>query len=400
MNTVRRLLLLLAVVLWAVPSAAQDPAEDPISTMPIRFGPFGLSPSLTVADIGVDDNVFNSEENPQRDFTATIVPRMVARLRARRLLLTYRSSSDFVYYRDFTSERSINSSGDLRLDLSLGRLQPFATGALQDTRARLNAEVDVRAHRTAQSASAGTRLLAGPRTALSVAVRHMETEFDRGVFFEGSELARTLNSRLQAFDGGIHLLLTPLTTLELGGSVQQDRFPDDPTRDADTIRVAPTLQFSPDALLKGSVAVGYRRFRPLSDALPDYSGLYVATTLSYTLLGRTKFDWQVSRDVQYSFEETAPYYLQTGARLTATQQVIGRLDVQATGGRHRLEYRVTGAEDPGRVDYADVVGGGVGFRIRENVRFAVNGEYARRTSERAARQYERRRIFASLDYGI
>jgi hypothetical protein len=398
---VRTGLLVVVVLVSAAASAAAQPLPppDPIDSMPIRFGPLGLSPTLTIADVGVDDNVFNSESQPQRDFTATIVPRLIARLRARRLLLTYRTSSDFVYYRELESERSINNSSDLRLDVALGRLQPFVMGGLEDTRARLNAEVDIRAHRRGKSASAGTRVLVASRTALSIAARHIETEFDPNVFFEGAELAKNLNSRQQSIEGGIHLLLTPLTTLEIDGSVQQDRFPGNPARDADLLRIAPLLRFAPEALLKGTAAVGYRRFQPLSNAVPDYSGLYVATTLTYTLLGRTKFDWQLSRDVQYSFEDIDPYYLNTGTRVTVTQQLVSRFDVQGTAGRQRLEYRTTGIDDTTRVDHADVVGGGIGIRARENVRFGINAEYARRLSDRVARQYARRRIFVSLNYG-
>lgn len=397
----RRLLALVVLASLAGSRAiAQEPPPlDPIESMPIRVGPFGFSPSLTIADVGVDDNVFNSETDPQSDFTATVVPRMVVRMRARRLLLTYSGSSDFVYYHDFADERSINNSSDLRLDLSLGRLQPFIAGGLQDTRARLNAEVDARAPRDVRNASAGTRILLASRTMLSIAARFAETEFDPGILFEGAELAKTLNTRQQGVDGALHLLLTPLTTLEIGGGLQQDRFPADPIRDADSFRFAPVLRFAPEALLKGSAAVGYRRFRTISDALPDYSGLYVATTVSYTLLGRTKFDWQVSRDVQYSFDETSPYYLDTGTQLTLTQQVIGRFDVQAIGGRQRLDYRTGVTTETTRLDHADVLGAGIGFRIRENLRLGFNGEYARRQSERVARQYQRRRIFASLNYG-
>lgn len=397
-----RCLLVFVVVagLAGSPALAQEPPPlDPIESMPIRVGSFGFSPALTIADVGVDDNVFNSETNPQSDFTATIVPRLVMRMRARRLLLTYRGSSDFVYYDDLVDERSVNNASGLRLDLSLGRLQPFIAGGLEDTRARLNAEVDARAPRTNRNGSAGTRVLLASRTMLTLGGRYAETEFDPGILFEGTELARTLNSRQQAVDGALHLLLTPLTTLEIGGSLQRDRFPADPIRDSDGLRLAPVLRFAPDALLKGSAAVGYRRFRTLSDALPDYSGLYVATTLSYTLLGRTKFDWQVSRDVQYSFDDTSPYYLDTGTRLTVTQQVSGRFDVQAIGGRQRLDYRTGVTMDTTRVDHADVLGAGIGFRVGENLRLGLNGEYARRQSERVTREYERRRVFASLNYG-
>lgn len=397
--TAARAALLLALAA-AAPAAAQElPPQDPLESMAIRIGPLGLSPSLLIADVGIDDNVFNSETNPQRDFTTTIVPRVVARLRARRLLMTYRSSSDFVYYHEFAGERSINNSSDLRLDLSLGRLQPFVMGGLQKTRARLNSEIDIRAPRENWFASAGTRVVIAPRTAASVAVRQSEIEFDAGVFFEGAELAKTLNSRQKIVEGGLHLMLTPLTTLEIGGSMQQDRFPGDPSRDADTMRIAPTLHFSPGALFRGTVTVGFRHFRPLVSELPDYTGPYVATALSATLLGRTRFDWTLSRDVQYSFEERAPYYVETGTRLTVTHHVIGRFDVQGTGGLQRLEYRIALPLEEGRVDHADVVGGGIGFHIKDNLRLGINGEYARRSSERTTRQYERRRIFATLEYG-
>jgi Putative beta-barrel porin 2 len=396
--------LLIALVL-AVPAAAQelperDPLErDPLESMPIRFGPLGLSPSLLISDVGIDDNVFNSETDPQRDFTATIVPRLVARLRARRLLLTYRSSSDFVYYQDFTNERSINNTSNLRLELVFGRLQPFVMGGLQSTRSRLNSEIDIRAHRENWSASAGTRLLVAPRTALSVAVRQSETEFDPGVFFEGAELAKTLNSRQEAVDGGLHLMLTPLTTLEIGAGVQQDRFPGAPGRDAESFRLAPTLHFSPGALFRGKLTAGFRRFRPLGPELPDYAGPYAEIALSATLLGRTKFDWSLLRDVQYSFEERSPYYVETGSRIAITHHVIGRFDVQGTGGRQRLDYRTPVTLGTDRVDHVDIIGAGIGIHIRDNLRLGINGEYARRTSEHLAREYERRRIFATLEYG-
>ena len=43
-----------------------------------------------------------------------------------------------------------------------------------------------------------------------------------------------------------------------------------------------------------------------------YSGLVMSASLSYVALGSTKLGLSTSRDVQYSFEELQPYYLQTG----------------------------------------------------------------------------------------
>lgn len=388
------------VTAFAAAAGAQTPPAQPsVESMPIHIGPLGLAPSVSILDAGVDSNVFNDADNPQQDFSATIVPRLVARLRLRRLLFSYGGASDLVYFRKFKSERSANSATDVRLDADLGRLQPFVSAGWLATKQRLNAELDLRAPRTQRSLGAGTRLLVASRTAIVATVRRQEVNFDAGVLFQGVELAHTLNSRSDSGELALQLVLTPLTTFGIAASVQQDRFDQSPERNADTLRILPSFQFDPSSLVRGTIAIGYRKFRPLSRELPDYSGLLVQTTAGYTMLGRTRFDLDVQRDVQYSYEEAEPYYLSTGGRLTITQQLVGNLDVQAVGGRQTLSYRAAGLRSATRRDTAQMVGAGFGYRIRDNARLGVNWEYSRRQSALSQRQYERRRVFASLTIG-
>lgn len=388
------------VTVFAAAAGAQTaPTQPSIESMPVHIGPLGLAPSVAITDIGIDSNVFNDADNPQQDFSATIVPRLVARLRMRRLMLSYGSASDLVYFHKFKSERSANSSTDVRLDADLGRLQPFVSAGWLATKQRMNAELDVRAPRTQHTFGAGTRLLVASRTAIVATARRQEITFDPDVQFRGVELARTLNSRSDSGEIAVQLVLTPLTTFGIAASVQQDRFDRSPERNADTFRILPAFQFDPTSLLRGTVAVGYRKFRPLSPELPDYSGLLVQTTVGYTLLGWTRFDLDIQRDVQYSYEETEPYYLTTGGRLTVTQPLVGDLDVQALGGRQTLSYRSAGVGGDTRRDTAEIVGAGLGYRIRDNARLGVNWEYSRRQSALNQRQYERQRLFASLTVG-
>ena len=51
---------------------------DPLESMPFRFGPFGLNPTLAVTNLGVDDNIFNASTDPESDFTFTVTPRLQA----------------------------------------------------------------------------------------------------------------------------------------------------------------------------------------------------------------------------------------------------------------------------------------------------------------------------------
>lgn len=389
------------VVLHAAPARAQlPPEEDPIESMPIRFGPLGLSPTLAITGAGVDSNVFNDASNPQQDLTATVTPRLQARLRAGRLLLSAATATGFVYYRDFADERTVNYASDARADFNLGRIRPFLSGAVIDTRERLNAELDIRAPRQQRRVTAGTQVLLASRTSLVTSVGRSHLQFDDGVIFDGVSLSRTLNDRTDTADVALLVALTPLTTVGVAASWQHDRFDQERARDADSFRLLPSVQFDPTALVRGTVAVGFRRFVPRQPLLPRYSGLVVQTSVGYTLLDRAKFELGANRDLHYSFEQVQPYYLSTGLRVQVTYRLVGPFDVEALGGRERLDYRQIDPGEDDRVDTARTIGAGLGYRIRENVRMGVTWELTRRDSDRDDRRYERQRVFATLTYGL
>jgi hypothetical protein len=308
-------------------------------------------------------------------------------------------ATGFVYYRDFEDERSVNFLTDGRADFDGGHLQPFVSGSFQDTRERLNAEIDIRAPRVQTAVAAGTRIVLGPRTGLLLTARRADLRFDEGVRFEDVLLSRTLNSTTTSVEAAFERALTPLTTFSLAAGVQRDQFEESPGRDSDTFRILPMLQFDPTALIRGSLAVGYRSFDPASPSIPDYSGLIAQAALAYTLRDRTRFDVTAARDVQYSFEESEPYYLTSSVGLTVTHRLVGRLDIRATGALQKLSYRsVTVVDD--RTDDVGIVGGGIGYWLSDNIRLGFNAEYSERRSDRPDRRYDRTRLFASLTYGL
>ncbi|HXW03954.1 MAG TPA: outer membrane beta-barrel protein [Vicinamibacterales bacterium] len=396
----RTIVALVLVGALAAPAAAQPPEPDPLDSMPIRFGPLGLSPSLLIRDVGVDSNVFNDAQNPKEDFTATIVPRVQARLRAGPLLLSASNAAGFVYFHEFADERNVSYTWEARAELTSARLQPYISGSMIETRERLNAELDIRAPRQQTTAIAGARLALASRTALRLEARRSHLTFDDGATFEGVALSRTLNDRVDTYESSLLVTLTPMTTVGVTTGWQRDRFEHAPERDADSFRVMPFVQFDPTALIQGTLGVGYRRFDPIAPVLADYAGLVAQGSLGYTLLERTRFDLRLTRDVHYSFELDQPYYLTTGARLDVIHHLAGPFDVQGGVGRERLGYRqlVTGRVN--RTDTADVVSAGVGYRFRDDVRVGVSWEAATRDSDRQDRRYDRHRIVASFSYGI
>lgn len=386
--------------------AQQDPpSTDPLEGMPIRIGPVGLSPTLTITNFGIDDNVFNDPDNPERDFTMTVTPRVQARLRNGRTLWSGALSTGLVYYKKFDDERSIDYGADGRVDVDLDWFRPYALAQILDTRERLNVELDVRAPRTQTTVAGGGRAILSPKTGFVFDVRHAGVRFAEGVRFEGVPLSQVLNSGLSSISGGVELYLTPLTTFAVSAAREQQRFDEAPDRNSNTFRIMPTIRMNAPAIITGSLAVGYRSFKPVSPELPDYSGLVMQGALSHTFFERTKVDLFLSRDVQYSFELNEPYYLNTGFRVVVTQQVREDLDLKLTGGRDRLDYRAEEAvadalPDVERTDRADLIDFGVGYRYRPELRLGFDVEFARRSSERLGRDYSRTRFFGSMTYGF
>jgi hypothetical protein len=395
------LMIAVSVLLTAAPARAQvAPPPDPLESMAFRMGPLGISPALAITDVGVDSNIFNEAGTPREDFTATVTPQLTARLRAGRVLLSGFNSTGFVYYLDFADERSVNYVVNGRADFDGGRLQPFVAADLQDTHERLNQEIDVRAGRLSRTGSAGLKVLAGPRTAFVVSGRWHDFQFDSGETFDGVPLSTSLNRQVDTYEASVEHALTPLTTLNVTAAWQEDRFDESPERDASAFSLVPALNFDPIALVQGTLAVGYKRFEPRSSDLPSFSGVVVRTAITYTLLERTRFELRGARDVQYSFETLEPYYIGSGARLQITHRLAGPFDLQAAAGRDRLSYRTMDPSLSERVDRVDLFSAGAGYRFAENVRLGVNWEYTRRLSDRPDRQYDRRRIVASMLYGL
>lgn len=396
------LLLACVTVASALPASAQittPPPDVPV----IQAGPLGISPTIMLRDIGRDENVFNERDDPKSDFTFTLVPRAEVVFKPRNLRLAYTAATEYVYYREYKSERATNLSSAVRADVTLGWFTPYVLATGTNTRQRLNEEIDLRARHRERVYGAGFGIKVGTRLTLGASGRTTRLRFDEATTFRGEDLARSFDSDLQAIEGSAGLQLTPFTQVSLVVSREQQRFEIARERDSDSLRVTPTFHFSPEAVLNGSLAVGYRRFEPRTSTLPAYSGFVATATIGTTLFNRHRVETVFGRDIRYSYERDTPYYLATGGTVTVTSQLVGPFDVRLTGTRQLLAYRASRdtllAARPGD-DTVTGYGGGFGYRIRERLRIGLNAEWLGRDSQLSPdREYRNRRIFASLTWG-
>ena len=143
-----------------------------------------------------------------------------------------------------------------------------------------------------------------------------------------------------------------------------------------------TLMFP---LINGRAHLGFRRFRTLDEAVPDFTGVVANLDVRYALRA-TQVALRLQRDVAYSFEINEPYYLSTAWNVSLTQAVSPAWDIVTRVGRQYLDYRVallTGE----RRDIGSSFGGGVGYRLGRSARFGVNVDYVQRRSEARPRPF-------------
>lgn len=390
-----------AVVAWlaaAGAASAQQNVPEQVPPGTIVLGPVAITPAFAMKDVGVDDNVFNEPVDPKSDFTFTANPRATVGFRVRRLHLSTTAGTEYVYYQTYASERGTNVAAEVRADLDLGRLRPYASVAGTNTRSRLNTEVDERARHHDLADTVGLSLDVASRTSVLFSLRRSRINYEPDSSFRGVSLEQSFDGRTDRMEGGFAVALTPVTTFSVIGQRDQQRFELSPARDSDSWRVAPTLTFSPTGLLTGTAAFGYRRFDALNPALPDYSGFVASVAIGATIYGRHQLQGAYTRDVQYSYDPSTPYYLANGGTVTWTTVVAGPFDVRGTAGRNVMQYR--GAAALAGADTARVWGGGIGYRFGDHARLGVNLEWVRRESERSAdREFRNRRVLASLTWG-
>lgn len=401
--------LVASLVLWPVAVLAQAP--DPFVSAKVHIGPFAVNPSISLANVGLDTNVFNEVVDPKKDFTATITPAADTWLRLGPARLNVKMAGSYQYFAKYGDQRSFGTHDSVRLEFPLLHLRPWAEGAFLTMRDRPGYEINLRLRHSETSVAGGVDLLVSKRTTLGVSFWQTRIDYGGDETYLGVSVRDSFNRTTWVETASLRYALTPLTTVVMAADVVQERFEFSSIRDSDGFRVAPGVEFDASALINGSARVGFRRLRMLASGMPDYTGPVASVDLGYTLMGITRFSVVVNREVEYSYEPAQPFYLLTGVTGSVSQAVGGPWSVNARAGVQRLAYQTIDASAAaalslnidglaGRVDVVKSYGGGVGYKVGPSTRLGVNVDYITRSSQFYAQQYKGLRVGSTVTYGF
>lgn len=409
-KAVRMAATVVLMIMGLIGSAGEARAQSAVGTGPLTsaltdtapttgvliVGPIRFAPGITVREIGYDSNVFDEppEANPKEDFVAAAIPDISAFARLRFIQFSTYAGAELVYYQDFESERSTGYATRGRFDFLLSRVRPFVGIGLTKTRTRPNGEIDVRANRREEETSGGLAFDLSAHSLVYGSWVHSRNEYEDAMQ-SGVDLNETLTRDRDEYQAGFKTDLTPLLSMQLYANYMEDVFEFSPLRNATSKGGLATFRIATDAVVTGTINVGYRDMRPVDPLSKPFQGLIGSAAISYPFLEIGRFLFAFNRNTEYSFDEAEAYYLENSASIAYTHRLFGEVDAQVRGAHSLFDYSAR-EDNPPRKDTLDTAAGSLGYNLRNRTRIAVNYEYTRRRSpEIASRNYDRRRIYLS-----
>lgn len=381
---------------------AQSPPPPILpSTRVVQLGPASLYPSIALRDVGTDSNVYNDGLDPRADFTYSVAPRLFTVIPIANARFIGTGTGDFVYYRTYKDQQSLNGFVEGRYDVVEALIRPFAVVGFA-TQERQTLEIDARVRQSHTTITLGAEVALTAKTALTGWVQRAKAVWDEDEHYFGSDLSEELDSTTDIAAAGARFRLTPFTSIVAIAEIQRDRFESSPQRDADSLRLAPYVEFDSGASIVGRARAGFRTFRPLQFQTAGYSGPVSSVALAWNILNTTRGKVDAGHDVRFSYDPMQPFYLETGLTFEIRQRVAGPFDVVGLGERWQLRHQRAGASSfDGRSEDITMLGAGIGVRMREQVELTFTIERRERTSsDPLLRNYERRRVLASISYGL
>lgn len=398
--------VLLAAVMAPGVAAAQGVGVGPLTrtltateptTGVLDWGRVKMAPGFVLEELGKDPNVFDERDNPKSDWVFRGTPDLAVFTGLRFMRFSGYVGSDLAYYHRYKEERSIGREYRGRIDILAGLLQPFVAAGETRSRARPNAEIDVRPNRTEREYGGGIAYNFGQYQSIYVAAVVYEDRFKNAVE-DGVSLSESLDRDHDNYSAGVRTAITPLAQLTVSVALQRDRFRHLTIRNTESQIGTVALQIGAEAALSGNVIVSYRDLKPVDPLIKRHRDIGSEVAITYPFLEIARLNFGYRRGVEYSFDAAEAYYLENSANLSYTHRLFGQVDAQVRGSMSLFDYGFS-ASSPARRDTSQMVGASVGYNVRNRTRIALNYEDARRRSPVFPdRNFDRRRVYLSWGY--
>jgi hypothetical protein len=393
------LAILICNTLASSPSLAQVPTRDepfPQIREARRWGPFYVSRSFAIDNIGYDNNVFlvgEEEDRPtESDFVVRLGPEIQAQLKlGHRMALTLRDKLTGEFWAEFTELNSISNDFEGQYDVLLGPVLLTSQGRWNTSFGRARSESDERTRRRSTNLEQRLIWFITPKTDITVTyearnIRYSDEESSFLVDPDGDgtaervDIETALNRDTDETRAELGWRPRNRTRFMIGySSRDQDFLSDQAGRDADETRVYVGAEFRPSAYISGRVEIGRAELKSTDAATgfdyEPYEGTYSDTSLVYRPTGSTRISLGYEQEARFSTYDRNLYYEFTDQSLSVETYLGNWFGVQGGYSRRDLEYpepnSISQPLGERREDTIDRYYGGLLFRLPRGLELGI-----------------------------
>ena len=286
----------------------------------LRLGPLRFEPVLRLYDVGYDSNIYFSGDRGEavEDVTATLSPELRAHwLAGPSLILSATENPEYIAYARESALRTFSNSFSAGLRwLALRRFSLSAEYHDLSHVRRVLSELDHRIRDTAKGATASLFFETPRGTAIGFSGGVDDFRYEdvaSGVPDESYGQALDRRETTAAFEASYRVFSQSRLFAAVAATRYDFAYAGSAWRDASSIEASGGLRFPLAGSARGTVRFGWKAFRPDDALRKPFSGLVAATAVSFRL-GRIAVNIGLDRDNNFSYVESAYYYVDTRAR--------------------------------------------------------------------------------------
>jgi hypothetical protein len=393
-------MVMAALVLALTPGYAGAQQEEFENGGPIHVGPIGLTPKIGW-QTAYEDNVFRSPTSPISDLVSTFSAQSDIRGRMRRVGLTGSGSADWVHYASLESERGANVGTGIKLELLFNRVKPYVSASYNNSRQRLNPEVDVRPRVERATLAMGGVFRVGGKTSFDFSARRARIAYDKTAT-DGVILRDALDSASDHLALSLLQEVTPLTRIAMTAEMRREEFDHAAIRGADQIRFL--AGFESTGRIRGHARAGVRLHKPQDPALVESRGFLVSVGTNATFKDRLQIGIDADRDLAPSYRPDIAYYESYGLAGSLNYAIRRSVRLLVTAGRRIADYRsgsgTTVALTHAGVEHQTRFGTGVSYLFGKSMSLDLLGRYETRTSPDASRRFDGMGVSAGVSHAF
>jgi hypothetical protein len=272
-----------------------------------QIGPFRLSPTITLRDIGYDNNVFRQREtdDPISDFTAIIAPRIDVNVLYRNwLIITMPINPSYVYYSTQKHQGGWNFSTNPRIILNI--IRRFVLSGeyfFRKARRRSSSEFDVRAYEQRSQFTGSFFYETSRETAFGLTgsiqgIRYEDVEVPGSNNYVSRELDRTETNATAEF----YYKVFRDSDFFITGGFTDFKFKNFSAkwRNSQSYQIYTGIRWPILGTIRGSFSLGLKRLNPQAVFLRRFFGLVGNANLE-ARINRINFRLVYDKDVEFSY---------------------------------------------------------------------------------------------------